>query len=138
MSVSFILRRDVAPVGSAYLGFLGIFVLYLRQRRREMEEARSGSSEAAALRLRPPALFRLLASMLAGGYLFFAAAILVFYLVLGGQARNFVSQSLAQGAVLAFAVVLPAFAVLTWAEAAVRRRLTSGRREPPGRLPRPG
>ncbi len=138
MSLTFILRRDVAPVGSAYLGFLGIFVLYVRQRRRGMQEARSGSSAVPAARLRGPALFRLLAGTLAGGYLFFAGVILVFYLVLGGQARNFVSQSLAQGAVLAFAVVLPAFAVLTWTEAAIRRRLTSARREPPARPPRPG
>lgn len=128
MSLSRILRQDIAPVGSAYLGFLALFVWYGRHRRHpEADGGRPGArrSWSDPLQIRWPAFVRQLAGTLAGGYLFFASVILIFYLVLGGQAGNFIPQSLTQGAVLAFAVVLPAFAVLTWTEAAWRRRRTS-------------
>jgi hypothetical protein len=122
VNVTVILRQDVAPVGSAYVMFVGMFAWYLRRTGRGRAESGSRSFRAAARHPEWPTLLRFLAGTFAGGYLFFALVILTFYLVLGGQPGNFVSQSLAQGSVLAFGVVLPSFAILTWAEAAWRRR----------------
>jgi hypothetical protein len=114
-----VLRQDVAPVASAYLVFLAIFAWYLRRRRHP------GPPSASTIAGPPrwPALARSVAGTVLGGYAFFALVILIFYLVLGGQPGNFISQSLAQGAVLAFGVVLPAFAILIWCRSVRRQHL---------------
>ena len=129
MNVSRILRQDIAPVGSAYLLFLVVLVWYARARR-------PGSTWAQVRRpgqdVDPnrswPSILRIMAMNLAAAYLMFALIIAIFYLVLGGQPRDFVPQSLLQGSVLAFGVVLPAFVVLTLLGSAWRRRGLTGRR----------
>ncbi len=60
------------------------------------------------------------AATAAGGYLFFLAIVLVFHVVIAGQ-RGALRSAAAGGAFLAFGVVLPAFAVLSWLERARRR-----------------
>lgn len=123
MNVSRVLRQDVAPVGSAYLGFLVVLVWYARSRRRAGAIGLGRRSVAGPPReLTWPSLLRSLAARVAAGYVVFALIIAVFYLVLGGQPKDFIPESLVQGSVLAFGVVLPAFALLTFFESAWRRR----------------
>jgi Family of unknown function (DUF6256) len=126
-----VLRHDVIPVGAAYLVFLGILVAYRRTKR----ESPRTSTRARDLRRRgwlimrgsedrpsPPwiDLLRYLVAMAAGGYAFFLAIVLVFYFVLGGEDWAFIRQALVEGSVLAFLVVLPAFALLSWLEDLLR------------------
>jgi Family of unknown function (DUF6256) len=123
MNVSRVLRQDVAPVGSAYLVLLVVLVWYAKSRRRGGPTGPGRPSVAGAARdLTGPSLVRSLAASLAAGYVVFALIIAVFYLVLGGQPKDFIPESLLQGSVLAFGVVLPAFVLLTLAESAWRRR----------------
>jgi Family of unknown function (DUF6256) len=118
MNVARVFRQDIAPVGSAYLVFGVVFVWYARRRRRRPE---TGEVLPTRRALDWKSFLRSVAATIAGGYLVFALIIAIFYLVLGGQPRNFIPQSLIQGSVLAFGVVLPAFVALTLAEAAWRR-----------------
>jgi hypothetical protein len=122
-----VLRQVIAPVASAYLMFLAVFVWYAIRRSGSLPRQRlvERANDLAWL-----ALIRRLVLTLAGAYLVFAAIIAIFYLVLGDQPRNFVPESLTQGAVLAFGVVLPAFLLLTWAEAGWHRRRRSRRGGP--------
>jgi hypothetical protein len=122
MSLTRVLRQDIAPVGSAYLFFLIVFVRYALRRRDAPERSGSRPPMAVSPSTSWAILLRRVAGRLMGGYLVFALIIAVFYLVLGAQSRNFVPQSLAQGSVLAFGVVLPAFLLLTWVEVVWRRR----------------
>jgi membrane protease YdiL (CAAX protease family) len=124
VSLTRVLRQDIAPVGSAYLVFLVVFIWYATRRRRGTPLPRQRSVEVP---VRWTAALRLVVPTVAGAYLVFTLIIAIFYLVLGGQPRNFVPQALAQGSVLAFGIVLPAFVLLTWAEAGLRRRRAIGR-----------
>jgi hypothetical protein len=54
-------------------------------------------------------LVRFLAATAIGGYAVFLAIVLVFYFALGGQGPGFVADALGSGAMLALAVVVPAF-----------------------------
>jgi hypothetical protein len=121
VSVTRVLRQDIAPVGSAYLVFLVVFIWYAARRRRGTPPPRLRSVLIPA-DVRWAAALRLVVPTLVGAYLVFTLIIAIFYLVLGGQPRNFVPQALAQGSVLAFGIVLPAFVLLSWAEAGLRRR----------------
>jgi hypothetical protein len=104
-------------VGSAYLVFLAIFVAHLRRSR-----DRGGPPVPAASVRGPASLAGAVAATGLGGYAVFALVIVVFYLVLGDEPADFVPRSLAQGAVLAFGVVLPAFVLLGLAGSIRRRR----------------
>jgi hypothetical protein len=126
VSLTRVFRQDIAPVGSAYLVFLIVFIRYAA-RRRSGTSPPGQRSAAITAEIGWTAFLRLLVLILVGAYLVFALIIAIFYLVLGGQPRKFVPQSLAQGAVLAFGIVLPAFVLLTTAESAWRRRRPSGR-----------
>jgi membrane protease YdiL (CAAX protease family) len=119
MNLGHVLRQDIAPVGSAYLVFVIVFVWYATRQR-----GRPGTSEAVPTRRATDVmpLLRSVAVTIAGGYLVFAVIITIFYLVLGEQPSNFIPQSLVQGSVLAFGIVLPSFVALTLAEATWRRR----------------
>jgi hypothetical protein len=119
MNVARVLRQDIAPIGSAYLVFVTVFVWYAKRRRRRPETSEAVPTPRAPDR---KTFLRSVAATIAGGYLVFALIIAVFYLVLGGQPRDFIPQSLVQGSILAFGVVLPAFVALTWGEAVWRRR----------------
>jgi Family of unknown function (DUF6256) len=121
MSLSEVLRQDIAPVVTAFLGLLVLFVWYATRRGRVVAK-----QEPALGPITGPIDWRKLARRLAGtmigGYVIFALIIGIFYFVLGEQAGNFVQQSLAQAAILEFGIVLPAFVLLTWVESGWRRR----------------
>jgi Family of unknown function (DUF6256) len=57
----------------------------------------------------------------AGGYVVFLAIVLVFHRILAGQ-REVMGQAVSGGAVLAFAIALPAFLLLSRIESALRER----------------
>src|SRR5207249_7610774 len=65
--------------------------------------------------------WRALGSLLAGGYLVFLMIVVVFYFVLGGKDRSLIWQALGQGSLLTFGMVLPAFVLLSWAQARARK-----------------
>jgi hypothetical protein len=71
-------------------------------------------------------LVRLLASTALGGFVVFLVLILVFYLALGGQGPGFVADALGSGAMLALAVVVPAFLAMEALRAVVRRTRRRG------------
>jgi hypothetical protein len=66
-------------------------------------------------------LVRFLAATAAGGYAVFLAIVVVFYLALGGQGPGFLADALGSGAMLALAVVVPAFLGIEAIRAAWRR-----------------
>lgn len=66
-------------------------------------------------------LVRFLAATAAGGYAVFLAIVAVFYLALGGQGPGFLADALGSGAMLALAVVVPAFLGIEAIRAAWRR-----------------
>jgi hypothetical protein len=109
-----VLRHDVIPVAAAFVVFLGLLVAYRRATRsprggtgRSSAGDRNGLGRGAAPGWRE--LFRYVAGMAAGGYLFFLAIVVVFYFVLGGEDRSFIRQALVEGSLLAFGLVVPAF-----------------------------
>jgi hypothetical protein len=73
-------------------------------------------------------LVRFLAATAAGGFLLFLAIVLLFYFALGGQGPGFVADALGSGAMLALAVVVPAFLGIEALRALARgvRRRRSG------------
>jgi hypothetical protein len=128
-----VLRHDVIPVGAAYLVFLGILVAYRRAKRgspgtsgpaRDPRQWGWTTTKGSPNGSPPPwiDLLRYLVAMVAGGYAFFLAIVVVFYFVLGGEDWAFIRQALVEGSLLAFAVVLPAFMLLTWLEDLLRSR----------------
>ena len=54
-------------------------------------------------------LVRFLAATAVGGYVVFLTIVVLFYFALGGQGPGFVADALGSGAMLALAVVVPAF-----------------------------
>ena len=67
-------------------------------------------------------LVRVLGGTALGGFVVFLALVLLFYFALGGQGPGFVADALGSGAMLAFAVVVPAFLAMELARALLRRR----------------
>jgi Family of unknown function (DUF6256) len=123
-----VFRQDVVPVLTGYAVFLATLLAYGSARR-----AGHATSKwpTRANRLRPEladgraylssAFVRYLAWIVLGGYAFFLAVVMVFYFVIGERSRTFISQALGQGSLLAFAIVLPGFAVLSCLEEGARR-----------------
>jgi hypothetical protein len=106
-----VLRQDVIPVASAYLVFLAILVVYRRSRRAGWGPVRIPDAHPI------PAwrdLVRYLAGMAVGGFLFFVLIVVVFYFILGNEDRSLIYQALAEGSLLAFVIVVPAFLLITW------------------------
>ena len=66
-------------------------------------------------------LVRFLAATAVGGYVVFLAIVVLFYFALGGQGPGFVADALGSGAMLALAVVVPAFLGIEALRAAWRR-----------------
>jgi hypothetical protein len=113
-----LLREVVAPVLTGYLVVLGMLVAYRRAASRR---------EVAALRPRPvptdwPGLVRHVVGTAAGGYAFFLLLVVVFYFILGGHSSTLVTDALVYGSLLAFAVVVPVFLVLSWVQGRIRAR----------------
>ena len=110
----------VAPTLVAYLLFLAGLWSGARTRARPVPAA------APPADLRDWArLVRFLAATAIGGFAGFLALILVFYLALGGQGPGFVADALGSGAMLALAVVVPAFLAMEGVRAILRRRGSS-------------
>jgi hypothetical protein len=111
-----ILRRDVAPVASAYALILMLFAWYRRSRRRTPHPHRPPRIPGTAPRTaRSPGfgvLVRHLAATVLGGYAVFLAIVVVFYFVLGGESRTFIDQALREGSILAFLMAFPALLLL--------------------------
>lgn len=115
-----LLREVVAPVLTGYVVVLGMLVAYRRAERRR---------DAKALRPRPVSsswagLVRHVAGTAVGGYGFFLLLVVVFYFILGGQRHSstLVTDALVYGSLLTFAVVVPVFLVLSWAQSRLRNR----------------
>ncbi len=113
-----LLREVVAPVLTGYLVVLGMLVAYRRAALRR---------EAEALRPRPvptdwPGLLRHVLGTTAGGYVFFLVLVVVFYFILGGHSTTLMTDALGYGSLLAFAVVVPVFLGLSWAQSRIRTR----------------
>jgi hypothetical protein len=109
-----IVRHDIIPVASALLVFVALLVAYHRARR-----AGGGTSprlRAAGRAADPgwPHLFRYLAGIMAGGFLFFLAIVVVFYFVLGDEQVSLITDALLGGSALAFLIVGPAFLLFSW------------------------
>jgi Family of unknown function (DUF6256) len=111
-----VVRHDVIPVASAFAVWVGVLVSYRRSGGRRPEHGPTGRRAFGAL-----------ASLVVGGYLVFLAIVVVFYLVLGGEALSFISQALVEGSVLAFGIVVPAFLGLSWLDERGWLRLTRRR-----------
>lgn len=111
------LRRDILPVASAFVVWVLMLVAFHRSRRAGAGRPRSSPAGEPGLRH----LIRYVVATAAGGYAFFLAIVLVFYLVLGGEPERLVRQALVEGSVLAFAVVVPAFVVMSMVADRLRR-----------------
>jgi type IV secretory pathway VirB2 component (pilin) len=127
-----VLRHDVIPVAAAFVVFVALLVAYGRATRsatRTGGSVRERHRQAAAT----PGwghLLRYILGMVAGGYVFFLAIVVVFYFVLGGEDESLIRQALVEGSVLAFVLVVPAFLLLSWIAEWTRSR-DRGRRSGP-------
>lgn len=124
-----ILRQVIAPVGGAYLVVVAMLLWF----RRDRTVARAPAGHARrfdAMRSRPQwlALARYVVGTAAGGYLVFLLIVVTFYFILGGEDRSFVVEALREGSVLTFAMVVPAFLLISWLYGLGNRR--HGRRRP--------
>ena len=107
-----ILRHDVGPVLAAWLVLVCGLVAYGRRGRARRRPAPPPTGHP----------WRALGSLLAGGYVVFLMIVVVFYFVLGARDRSLIWQALGQGSLLTFGMVLPAFVLLSWAQARLFRR----------------
>jgi hypothetical protein len=136
-----ILRQVVAPVAGAYLVVVAMLLWYRRDRpvapapaghARRFHAVRGGRDWLA--------LARYVVGTAAGGYLVFLLIVITFYFILGGEDRSFVVEALREGSVLTFAMVAPAFLLISWLYGLGDRR--RGRRRsitgPGGRGAQPG
>jgi hypothetical protein len=118
-----IVQQVIVPLLATYLVLVTPVVMAWRARRRDdwppAVEPHAGARAAA----REPGRFasRVLATML-GGYVLFAGAMGVYELIAGHPAAGIFPDAAKNGALLAFAIALPAFAVATLAEILLIRR----------------
>jgi uncharacterized protein DUF6256 len=111
--------RIVAPLVAAFVLFLGMLAASVGRRRTTSTRRPHGSRS----------FLRRIVVTASGGYVAFLVIVLVFHRMLAGQ-RDVVGQAVSAGAVLAFAIALPAFVLLSCLESALRRR-RGWRRAPP-------
>lgn len=107
-----ILRTVVAPVAAPFAVFVVAVWYAVRHPAPRPEVARTD----------PPSLLRHVLVTVAAGYLAHVAIVVVFAEVLGAE-PGVLRSAVRAGAVLAFGVVVPAFVLLSSAEAAVRSAL---------------
>jgi Family of unknown function (DUF6256) len=110
--------RIVAPIVSSFVFFLAIAGASLRRRP-------TRGPRAPVVTGGGPFLRRLGATAL-GGYAVFLAIVLVFHVLIAGQ-RGAMRNAIAGGALLAFGVAVPVFALLSMLESALHRRGSSPR-----------
>ncbi len=102
----------VAPLASAYVGFVVMLFVYSRSERRERKRTNGPVTW--------PSLLKHLAAMSAAGYLIFLAIVLVFSFMFADQEAA-LRQALTGGGFLALLGVV-ALAFFGWAEARLVRR----------------
>ncbi len=109
-----LLRGVVAPVGTAYVVVLALLWQFGRARRAGTAAPQTPNPRRAGAVTSWPALLRHVLSTVAGGYLLFLLIVGVFYFVLGDHDERFLLQALREGSVLTFAIVVPAFLLISW------------------------
>lgn len=117
-----VVRSIVVPLAGIYALFITMLVMAERRRRPPGAARAPGSADA------PPGPRRLLRHVVvttAGGYATFLVLVGGYYFLVARQTHRFLQQALVGGAFLAFAVALPAFALLGWLE-------SGGARSTPG------
>ncbi len=115
-----LLREVVAPVLTGYVVVLGMLIAYRRALVR-------GDTEVGKPRPVPARWRRFIGDvtvMAVAGYAFFLLLVVVFYFILGGHSTTLVTDALVYGSLLTFAVVVPVFLLLSWAES----RIQTGKR----------
>lgn len=109
-----ILRQVVIPLLAAYVVLLAMLAYRARRGR-----ARRGPDAAPGSAAR---LGRYLAATFVGGYLVFLAIVGLYYALVAGETPTFLRQAVEGGALLAFGVALPLFALLAGAAVVAPRR----------------
>jgi hypothetical protein len=127
-----IVQQVMIPLLATYVVLVTPVVMAWRARRHDDWPEASGAHAGARAAAREPARFarRVLVTML-GGYVLFAAAMGVYELIAGHAAAGIFPDAAKNGAVLAFAIALPVFVVLTGAEILIARN----RRQSPNLRP---
>jgi hypothetical protein len=122
-SFTHIIQQVIVPLLAFYAVLVGPVVIAWRARRRgTWPEAAEPHEGALAARERPRAFVRHVLATMACGYVLFAGAMGVYELIAGHPAAGIFPAAAREGAVLAFAIALPAFALLTVAEIVIARR----------------
>ena len=130
-----ILRQAVAPVGAAYLVVLVMLLAYRRDRGERGAPDRAGRVGPVRGRRGWIELARYVIGTAAGGYMIFLLIVVAFYFVLGGEGRDLLLEALREGSVLAFAIVVPGFLLISWVHGLRGRRTRPSRSltDPEGR-----
>jgi Family of unknown function (DUF6186) len=118
-----IVQQVIVPLTAFYAAFAVPILMAWRAQRRGDWPARPEPHAGARAAARMPGLFarRVLVTMV-GGYVLFVAAMGVYEAIAGPAAAGIFPAAAREGAVLAFAIALPAFAALTAAEILIARR----------------
>jgi hypothetical protein len=101
--------RIWAPLVATFVVFLGFVLATVR---------RSGVARRTPPRVGTASIRRLVGTAI-GGYATFLLIVLVFHRMIAGQ-RTVMGTAAARGALLGFAVAIPAFLLLSWLEALLR------------------
>jgi len=118
------LQQVLVPLVALYaILALPILAAWRAHRRGDMPERTSDHAGARAARQAPFTFARAVILTFAGGYVLFAAGMGVYELIAGHEAAGIFPAAAREGAVLAFAIALPVFALLTAGEMIVTRRL---------------
>jgi hypothetical protein len=129
-----ILSQVVVPLAAVYL--LVAIMLFVGYRSWHAGAARVRvpfGRAASLMRERPLAFVRYTLGTIVGGYVVFVGVLGLYQLLVGGSAGGITASALAGGAFLAFALALPAFLVLSFAESAVAARARPHRDRPTAR-----
>ncbi len=118
-----LLREVVAPVLTGYLVVLGMVIAY----RRALVRGDTEVGKPRPVPARWPTFIGDVLVMAVAGYAFFLLLVVVFYFILGGHSTTLVTDALMYGSLLTFAVVVPVFLVLSWAESRMRGRKRTNR-----------
>jgi Family of unknown function (DUF6256) len=115
VSLSWLIRHDIVPVGCAFLGVVGAGWWYVRRSLRPGATPPLPASAPTGPGSRAEwwRLLRYAFGVTLGGYLVFALIIGVFYLVLGDAGSKYLRQGFGLGAVLAFGIALPGFLAIS-------------------------
>lgn len=112
-----VLRHDVIPVAAAYAVLLCLLITYRLSTRGGSGRPADGYGRrrSRAIRADPgwADLVRYAAGTAAGGYVFFLSIVVVFYFTLGGEDLEFIRQAIVEGSLLTFALVVPAFLLMS-------------------------